>query len=230
MKTLLMAVLIAAPVAGYCESGAVLQLGSTAEGAGFITMPTASEVRLRDGMKVIAKSFWESKSAFYKRAEGEIKGALSGIFPLTETYKAEVHDHLCGPDPMSSYPGLAGSAEWRRGDWKYTVEFYACSRDPLYVKYASIAPANGDETKMPKTREEFVTLVNQLTYVKIGDAKEATDYKGRNIITKALSADGKASVSVSYLEFLGASEKTGAIFFDEPNSANIVFFPRVTPR
>ncbi len=237
MKTLLVAVLIAAPVAAYCEPGASAQLGVTAEtldglvnGMETMAAPVASELRLRDVMKVMKKSFWESKSAFYKRAEGEIKSALSGIFPLADTCKVGLYDHLCGPDQASSYPGLGGYAEWQRGDWKYTVQLYACSRDPLYIKYVSIVPAYGDETKMPKTREEFVTLVSQLSYVEIADAQEATDYRGRKIITKALSADGKASVSVDYLGLQDDSEQTGAIFFAELNSASLGFFPRVTPR
>lgn len=221
------------------EQPGLRQIGQGFNGRQAASRKDLPKAALEDAMPVLKKGWLESESAFVKRAEGEAKGVLGRIFPAAIGYGPNFYllnlDFIwrCNSrDDFWDKSGVSGIARWEYEGWKYAAEFRAC-KGPLEFGYINITPADGDKEKMPKTKENFISLVGRLTHMRIEDAEEF-EFLGHREFFKNLDIRPElqvpAQIKTTHTNCgrpVSFPEEVGAIFLQGLGSADLRYFPKM---
>lgn len=205
------------------ETGAnesVLTLADSREGKTAEAYPEEN-VSLNSVLPVIKRRANESDGAYKARALSIIGNVLKAIVRVSGKITCtEDKDFL-----RRGYIRLA----WEYGDWEYTALTHVPMNMPVDMPVAvhniTMTPLNGDKTKMPETKEEFLRLVNELTFLRVEDAKEGTDNGRPDFLSPLDDKYGEAVLDSSFISTdYGPIAECGSIVLTWPNSAKLKYF------
>lgn len=118
--------------------------------------------------------------------------------------------------------------EWEYGGWKYATLARVLAGRPVTVHNITMTPLNGDKAKMPKTKEEFIRLVSELTFLRVEEVREGVDNGRPDFLAKLDDKCGEAALDSSFVSTdYGPIDACGSIMITWPNSARLKYFVNV---
>lgn len=190
---------------------------------------------LQDAMPVLKKGWLESERAFVNRAQDEAHKVLRSMFPSSNGDYGVALDFVwkCNSrDDFWDKSGVSGLARWEFDGWTYAAEVRACE-GPLTFGYIAITPSDEDSSKMPGTREEFISLVDRLTLMRI-DGAEEYEFLGNREFSKNLGVIPGRQVPPEIKTTHSSCgrpvpfrQAVGALFLKELEDADLRYFPEL---
>lgn len=187
---------------------------------------------LDDAMPVLKKGLLEGEAAFVGRARDGAEKALERIFPASDGYglKLSFVWKCNSRDDFWDKSGVSGTARWEHAGWRYAAEVWACE-GPLRLGYVAIIPLSPSAGMMPRSKEDFISLVQRLTRLRIADAEEY-DFLGYREFSKNLDIRPELQVPAEIKTTHtstgrpeGFAEDVGAIFLKGLEDADLRYFP-----
>lgn len=192
------------------DTGAVLSSpdnGAAEERTGF----------LNDVLPVIKRESRENDVQYRKRAVLDVENVIRKI--------ARVSGRIACTDDRDFLRRGYLRLEWDYKDWKYKTLAHVTADKPVVVHHITMTPLDGDKTKMPGTKKEFLRLVSELTFLLVEDAGESADIGRPDFLAKLDDKPGEttfygSSIATDY----GPVDECGSIVLTWPNNARLKYF------